>query len=282
MYVCGQASLLQRIDNLIEKGALPGFIIIVGGRGCGKKVLCDYIARKLEANFVPCGNKIDDIREVIQNAYTMTEKTLYMIFDCDDMSSAAKNSLLKVTEEPPNNAYFAMTVQDPSSILGTISSRGTIFYTEPYSYKDLSDFISYKGYEFDKDTLDIVMSICTCPEDITVASGTNIKEVYDMAEKFIQFVGAANLANELKITTLLSTKKEDGKIDPVIFLRCIMLCCERNMKQNITKEDAEIFKTIIENTSKCLTDINSKGSSKQIVLDNWIINTHMGITGGKF
>ena len=164
MYICGQKNVLATINGLIERNKFPRFSIIVADTGCGKKVLCDYIARKLEANFVPCGNKIDDIREVIQNAYTMTEKTLYMIFDCDDMSSAAKNSLLKVTEEPPNNAYFAMTVQDPSSILGTISSRGTIFYTEPYSYKDLSDFISYKGYEFDKDTLDIVMSICTCPE----------------------------------------------------------------------------------------------------------------------
>ena len=282
MYVCGQENLLRRIDNLLEKGALPSFMILVGGRGCGKKVLCDYISRKMGANFVPSGNKVEDIREVIDNAYTMTEKTLYMLFDCDDMSIAAKNSLLKVTEEPPNNSYFAMTVQDPSTILGTISSRGTIFYLEPYSYKDLEDFITHKGYEFDKETKDIVMSICTCPEDVTVASKTNIKEVYTMAEKFIQFVGSANLANELKITTLLSTKKEDDKIDPVMFLRCIMLCCERYMKQDIPKEDILAYKAIIENTSKCLTDITSKGSSKQIVLDNWIINTHMSITGGEF
>lgn len=125
MYVCGQKNLLQDIDTLVKNNKFPRFSIIVGDTGFGKKVISEYIAKHLEASFVPCSVDVESVRDTIANAYEMTEKTLYMFFDCDGMSTQAKNALLKVTEEPPNNAYFIMTVRDISNILGTLISRGT-------------------------------------------------------------------------------------------------------------------------------------------------------------
>lgn len=285
MYVCGQKNLLSKINHLIEEDRFPRFSIIVGDTGYGKKVICDYIAKQLGALFIPCELKVDDVRQVIEDSYTVTEKSLYMFADCDNMSVNSKNALLKVTEEPPNNSYFVMTVRDINNLLNTLISRGTVFNVEPYTKLDIQDYIQYRNYSFTKDVSDIITDICVCPQDVITANSINIKDIYELADKFIQFIGSANLGNELKISTLLSTKKDDEKIDPVIFLRCVMLKCDNYLINDLSSLNTETIKklhNIIKVTSIYQSEINKKGSNKQMLLDNWIVSTHMAITGGEF
>lgn len=284
MYICGQKELLSDINTLIDKNKFPHFAILVGGFGFGKKLLADYISMRLGANFVPCGIKAEEVRDVIYNSYTVAEKTLYMFFDCDDMSVTSKNALLKVTEEPPNDSYFIMTVQDISSVLGTIISRATVFYMNPYSVNDIDEYIKKNGFDFDDKTRSIVRQICTCPNDVRIASSSDIKSVYDTADKFIQYIGAVNLANELKISQSLDIKKDDNeKINTVMFMRCILLCCSQMISQDgIIPDDIKVFHSIIKETSKSLIEFQAKGSNRQSVIDNWIVNTHMAVSGGVF
>lgn len=284
MYICGQKELLSDINTLIDKNKFPHFAILVGGAGFGKKLLADYIAMRLGANFVPCGIKAEEVRDVIYNSYTVAEKTLYMFFDCDDMSVTSKNALLKVTEEPPNDSYFIMTVQDLSSVLGTIVSRATVFYMNHYSVNDIDEYIKKNGFDFDDKTRSIVRQICTCPNDVRIASSSDIKAVYDTADKFIQYIGAVNLANELKISQSLDIKKDDNeKINTVMFMRCILLCCSQMISQDgVIPEDVRVFHSIIKETSKSLIEFQTKGSNRQSVIDNWIVNTHMAVSGGAF
>lgn len=284
MYICGQKELLLDINTLIDKNKFPHFAILVGGIGFGKKLLADYIAMRLGANFVPCGIKAEEVRDVIYNSYTVAEKTLYMFFDCDDMSVTSKNALLKVTEEPPNDSYFIMTVQDISSVLGTIISRATVFYMNPYSVNDIDEYIKKNGFDFDDKTRSIVRQICTCPNDVRIASSSDIKTVYDTADKFIQYIGAVNLANELKISQSLDIKKDDNeKINTVMFMRCILLCCSQMISQDgVIPDDIKVFHSIIKETSKSLIEFQTKGSNRQSVIDNWIVNTHMAVSGGAF
>ena len=284
MYICGQKELLSDINTLIDKNKFPHFAILVGGVGFGKKLLADYISMRLGANFVPCGIKAEEVRDVIYNSYTVAEKTLYMFFDCDDMSVTSKNALLKVTEEPPNDSYFIMTVQDISSVLGTIISRATVFYMNPYSVNDIDEYIKKNGFDFDDKTRSIVRQICTCPNDVRIASSSDIKSVYDTADKFIQYIGAVNLANELKISQSLDIKKDDNeKINTVMFMRCILLCCSQMISQDgVIPDDIKVFHSIIKETSKSLIEFQTKGSSRQSVIDNWIVNTHMAVSGGAF
>lgn len=284
MYICGQKELLSDINTLIDKNKFPHFAILVGGVGFGKKLLADYIAMRLGANFVPCGIKAEEVRDVIYNSYTVAEKTLYMFFDCDDMSVTSKNALLKVTEEPPNDSYFIMTVQDLSSVLGTIISRATVFYMNPYSVNDIDEYIKKNGFDFDDKTRSIVRQICTCPNDVRIASSSDIKTVYETADKFIQYIGAVNLANELKISQSLDIKKDDNeKINTVMFMRCILLCCSQMISQDgVIPDDIKVFHSIIKETSKSLIEFQTKGSNRQSVIDNWIVNTHMAVSGGAF
>ena len=60
---------------------------------------------------------------MIELAYKQTEPIIYLIQDADKMSLGAKNSLLKVIEEPPQQAYFIMELQQIENTLDTIKSR---------------------------------------------------------------------------------------------------------------------------------------------------------------
>lgn len=96
----GQERSLTKIDRMIEIG-FPRFSIICGETGSGKKTIAKTIAKKLNAHLIISEIKVDNIREIIDLAYKQSEPTLYLIPDTDKMSNAAKNALLKVTEEPP-------------------------------------------------------------------------------------------------------------------------------------------------------------------------------------
>ena len=277
MYVCGQDRILRGIDETVSYNRFPRFSIIVAPTGFGKKVISDYIARKLHANFVPCESTVDGVRNVIADSYAVADTTLYMFADADNMSVVAKNALLKVTEEPPNNAYFIMTVSDLSNVLGTLISRGNVMYLDPYTTNDLKEFASYKKYNFTDEAKKIVYQICSCPQDIISAEETDITSVYNLAESFVKYIGKANLANELKITPKLKLKESTDGIDPIMFLRCVVLSCA-DLVINHGQLD---YDGVIRVVSSSITSLCTKGCNKQSIIDNCIINSHLMITGGE-
>ena len=281
MYICGQKTLISKIETLVKNNKFPRFVILVGNEGFGKKLISDYIARSIRANFVPCSIDVESVREMISNANTIVEKTLYMLADCDAMSLNAKNAILKVTEEPPNNSYFIMTVRDLSNVLDTLISRGTVFHMEQYSRDDIQDFIDMKCSDLSPSDVKAVKQLCICPKDVLLLKEKSISEIYELADKFIQFIGQANIANELKIATNLSMKKDDiGKIDPVRFLRCIMIISNGYIKNECSKDDEKIFHDIISETCKALADLSTKSCNKAMAIDNYIVSTHMRVNGG--
>ena len=136
----GQDKLLQSINKLIDDG-FPRFVVITGQRGQGKKTLANYISHKLNYQTVKSDIKIDELRNIIELAYQQTEPIIYLIPDADKMSLGAKNSLLKVIEEPPNNAYFIMTLQTIDNTLPTIKSRCIELRMDNYSDEELNKFV---------------------------------------------------------------------------------------------------------------------------------------------
>ena len=123
----GQRYLLERINGQVERGRFPRFAIFIGEKGSGKKCLASTIADYLKYPISFVDTKVDSIREVINTAYKVDAPIIYVITDCDNMSSAAANALLKVTEEPPRNAYFILTCENEENLLQTIRSRGVTY-----------------------------------------------------------------------------------------------------------------------------------------------------------
>lgn len=262
----GQERLLTRIDKMIE-ARFPRFTIICGNKQSGRKTIARRIAKALDAHLINSNIKVDDVREIIDLAYKQTEPIVYLLADVDKMSPAAKNALLKITEEPPRKAYFIMTLQDINNTLATLKSRGTVLNIDPYTPADLLKYAEDKEYKLSKEEQEIISNICTVPGEVDLLVRYDILTFYDFAKTVVDSIGIVNGANAFKIGLKLGYKEDDGGWDIALFLRTIMYICRKKMDTKPLPQ----YKESIRLTSKYLSQINITGINKPSTIDMWIL-----------
>lgn len=262
----GQKKLIEKIDRYVEAG-FPRFTIIVGQKGGGKKLIAKKIAKKLNAIHVLTDNKIDTIREIIKQAHKQTSPILYVIPDADKMSIPAKNALLKITEEPPRQAYFIITVEDTNNLLTTLKSRANILELDNYTPSELSEYTAKKGYNFTEEEKNICINISTCPRDIDILSTYDVTEFYNFVKTVFENIRIANGANALKIGTRLKHKEADNGWDINLFLRTVIYFFSQKMKKEPTIQN----KKSIFITSKYISDLRISGIYTPSLIDLWIL-----------
>jgi len=258
----GQKYLKKYVNTLLDEDNFPRFSIFVGPKGSGKK----RFLREYFEGIYPEDNKVDSIRKIIDMAYRVSNKT-FIIPDADDMSNAAKNALLKVVEECPNDNYFIMTLEDEVNTLVTIRSRAQIFYMDMYFPKDLRAYADTLGIK-DEEELKIIADVCTTPGDINILCKQGVKDFYDYTKLVLENVADVSLANALKIPEKLALKDGDDGYDLRLFLRMFMSLCITNQANA----------RWVEYTSICLTKMRIKGINKQMLLDTWILSLRGLIT----
>lgn len=261
----GQEKLLAKIDKLGVNG-FPRFIILCGPNHSGKHLISKYIAKKLSATLVDSGIKVDEIRETISLAYKQSEPTVYLLADADKMSPAAKNAILKVTEEPPRQAYFIMTLTDLNNTLATLRSRGTVFTMDIYSPCELLEYATTVGYKFTDDEQDKVMGICTTPGEVDTLSSYNVTEFYEFVEMVADNIGKVNGANAFKIGSRLSYKEEDEGYDVTLFLRALSSVYLTRIRISATRTVLSIRAI-----GKYLAEMNTTGINKSATMDMLIL-----------
>ena len=267
----GQKNLIGRIEHLIDNNNFPRFSILVGPRGSGKKTLVLYIAKYMKISWAHLLDvKIDTIRDVIVQAYKVSSPIIYLIPDADTMSNAAKNALLKVTEEPPNNAYFIMTLEDENNTLETIRSRGTVFHMDRYTPDEIASYF-YEEYHANngKPEEDIIRAICETPGEVDLLSNIDnknyIQEFYDYVQLVVDNIAEVSLANAFKIPSKVALKDTDEGYDLRLFWKAFMKVTFD------TKVGYENWGLAIEVTSKYLQKLRIKGINRQMLMDNWIL-----------
>lgn len=261
----GQKVLLSKIDRLAACG-FPRFIILSGPKHSGKHLIANRIAKKLNATLVDSGIKVDEIRETIGLAYKQSEPTVYLLADADKMSPAAKNAILKVTEEPPRKAYFIMTLVDLNNTLATLKSRGTVLSMDRYSPGELLEYAASKGYTFTSEEETIVMGACSTPGEVDTLATYNVTEFYEFVETVADNIGKVNGANAFKIGTRLSYKEEDEGYDVTLFLRALA-----DVYLSRTHETPLRSVLSIKEISKYLAEMNTTGINKSATMDMLIL-----------
>lgn len=224
-------------------------MIIEGDYGSGRLTLSHEISTQLNATEIIAENTIDSVRQVIKNAYTITSPVVYIFRDCDGMSLAAKNSLLKVVEEPPNKAYFIMTVRDKSNMLPTIISRATVLTMSPYTQDEL---------KFDATDSNIAYMIKTIADN-TEARKIEFRRTIELCDNVITYIEKRSMLGVLKELNRLQAKSDDSGVSPELFIRAF--------RHNICKSALpdEIKEKAVPHISKCSYEltkaaINSKAS----------------------
>ena len=145
---------LKPIEAMSRSGRFVHSYILTGEKGVGKKTFARYIAMQLlcdehnacgvcrqcsrilrgqhpdfiiaekesgKANF-----SVKDIRKIVSDSYISPNdcaRKVYLIPDCEGWQDACQDALLKITEDPPETAYFIFTAVNKSSFLPTLISR---------------------------------------------------------------------------------------------------------------------------------------------------------------
>lgn len=208
----GQKNNIQTLIHWRCRKSVPRFIIIAGDEGSGRLTLAKIIMKTLHATGIINDCKIDDVRRTIEYAYAYTAPTVYIFRNADDMSVGAKNALLKVVEEPPNNAYFIMTVHNIDGMLGTIKSRGTIIKMEPYTQQELKSVCDDE----------LKLEYCSNIGELQVAH-EDIQRTEDCVDDVLKALREKSGTKLLKACTQLKGKQtESDKIDCLLFFKVFL------------------------------------------------------------
>lgn len=261
----GQDNLLERLESLIDKNVLPRFLILVGPSGSGKKTLALEVSKSLcyYPTLVIDLSK-SNIVEIINQSYTTLDTQVYIIADADDMSLRSKNSLLKVFEEPPNNAYFILTCENIDNVLPTIRSRGSIYYMLPYSRGQLEAFVSKDVSEENKD---IILNIADTPGDVIKLNKINIDEFYRYGLLVVDNIAEVSGSNVFKIASKVSLKKDSDGYDLELFWRLFRQICFNRVHTDIDRYADGILIT-----NRYAKELGIKGINLNSLFDAWILD----------
>ena len=263
----GQTMTLQLLQIWKDNNCFPRFIIITGPKGCGKKTLASYITKKyLNAFEVHPGSSVEAVRTSINNSYKCAGTTAYIFEDADKMSSQAKNALLKITEEPPRQAYFIMTVENINNTLTTLKSRATEIQMESYLYSELASLVDIAN---DNDRL--ALEIATNPGQLQELRSLNVEEFYAFCEKVLDNIASVTGVNAFKIGSSFKFKEDAEGYDPNLFFECIKsICLERAGKTDSYEKILAFLSTIVK-TNEYQRDLSLTGVKKDSTFDMWIL-----------
>ena len=251
----GQKTLKQTLVNLLKNDSFPRFVILVGETGSGRKTLVHEVFDCLITEY-EIG--IDGIRQMIAEAHRMSGvPSVYLIPDADTMSVQAKNALLKVTEEPPRNAYVIMTLSDLNNTLDTIKSRATVFQMEQYSPQEITQY----SEEVYGENNDIYRDLCSTPGEVDLLYSFGAEDFYEYVRKVAQNISEVSLANALKISSQLAIK-DNGGYDLGMFWKAFL-------KASMDMKDYQR----IQPTTQSLSRLKKiKGINKQMLFDTWLFD----------
>lgn len=254
----GQKRNKEIIDQWVSKGTFPRFLIIYGRTGSGKKELVKYIQRKFNCRFIYNTVGVDDVRDTIKDAYKAVDKVFYVFADCDNMSNAAKGALLKITEEPPENAYFILTVSRMANLPDTLRSRSSTIDMQPYSKQELREVSGD----------DMIIKLATNPGELIELQNMDVRDLVNTCKNFADLLKERGNGTKIfKIIYELKYKPEDKGVSPVLFLNTLcMIYKEDAMETN----DLRSVKAFME-CSKALGMLSRYSVKKISVMDVWAL-----------
>lgn len=261
----GQENLKQQISNSINN--FPRFSILTGPAGSKRTDIASYTSKALKANLIEVEGKVGDVRNVLKLAYKQTLPTLYVIVDGDNMSNGAKNALLKVTEEPPQNAYFMLILEDMGNTLPTLKSRGTEYRMDNYKPDEILEYWHSRYREFKVGEMEIVSNLCTVPGDCDIIERYNIKEFNDYINSVMDNIAVVNGANAFKISKKFKIKKDGEGYDAQLFMAGLIYNYSKRYIKELDARNYESMKVCV----KYKQDLKHKSVSKQMTLDMWIL-----------
>ena len=264
----GQQAILDNVDYWIKTDTVPRFMIVSGVKGSGKTTLAKEIARRMRAYLVECELSVDAVREAVKNCYKCAGTTVYLFKDADKMSTAAKNAMLKITEEPPRQAHFIVTVRNSENMLETLKSRATNIQMAPYSSDELDLF--YHDYTLRKNRL--IREVCGAPGMMLEMENIDVEDLMHFCYTIIDNIQRVTGVNAFKIVQRIRIKEDGPGYDPELFFHCMKYALtQRVISEEVAADDKSRFARMLLTTCKYHREFNITGVKKDATLDMWVL-----------
>ena len=223
MFLVGQERNLDLIKNWTT---MPSFLIVQGNNDTGKTYFVKYLCKKYNLGYMLLDNKVETIRKLVTTAKTGTG-IVYHFKDFHLASSAAKNALLKITEEPLPGNYIAITGLKQ---IDTLESRARIIKMQPYSDKELQEFIDNSSIDKEVAERLIKCNFRTPSTLMKYGSVEDIDSIITLAESTATDILALNQTDVNKIAIKFERGYEKGKVDrALIFVEILCNLLEVQM-----------------------------------------------------
>lgn len=263
----GQNNILRQVDTWYKESSLPKFLIVQGAQGMGKKTLLSYIAEKFDYPLVYFANKMEGVRELIDVCYNQSNKIIYAISEADNMSTQAQNAMLKIAEEPPNNAHIAITT-NTDTLLPTIKSRGVTVILDAYTQKEKEQYVD-KVLDLDIDEiLKEEIEISDTLQDINIFERCDFTRLKELCNNIVNKISKANIGSALNIATNINVKDKENteQFDLGLFLKVLAKCFYDKYMQTREKKYFVSYSYILDSKKQLTRSFN-----KSYVLDELLL-----------
>lgn len=147
----GQDEVARSLKKALTSSTLAHSYLFTGPAGCGKTTLARIVGRMLnvaDANIIEAdaatNSGIDAMREITDTLRYKGfggDRKLVILDEVHALSKSAWQSLLKVTEEPPEHVFFALCTTEAGKVPDTILSRCLAYRVQPLKRDDMLDFL---------------------------------------------------------------------------------------------------------------------------------------------
>jgi DNA polymerase-3 subunit gamma/tau len=148
----GNKAIVDSIESIFSrKSDFPHAYLFHGPTGCGKTTLARIIARMLgcadeavmEYNTANTRG-IDTIRQLAEDCQYMPmtgSVRVYILDEIHRQTKDAKESLLKLLEDPPSHVYFILCTTEPQSLPPTMIGRCHSYQVKPLKSSEMRSLL---------------------------------------------------------------------------------------------------------------------------------------------
>lgn len=217
MEMIGQANIKNFLANL-SLDSLPHTLMLKGSQGCGKHLLCNLIADKLNLNLI---NATNDISGDWVNKLYLSGPALYII-EGYNITEREYNIILKLLEEPPTQVYLILIVNNLNNIPETIVNRAIRLNFEEYSFEELDMFAKKHSLILDSKYIN---SLFKTPGSLLNIINYNIKieDIENLVSDIIARFNSISLPTALTVLNRLNLKDNYDKIDLGTFINLLYI-----------------------------------------------------------